>query len=183
MSDAENETPPPMDNGFEAEAEAEPEAEMEPVVLGENEDVTSALFGGGNRNNVDNDNNVEDDMANLNIQREEPETIKAWREQNALHLAQKDEKESAQKEELRAKAKKELDDWYKKYEETLAKTKSGNREADKSHIVAEMDKPIEPGTEWERVNKLCDFNAKNNRNSKDMSRMRSIMLQLKQQNN
>ena len=39
---------------------------------------------------------------------------------------------------------------------------------------------IVPGTEWDRVHKLCDFNAKNSKNSKDLSRMRTILLQLKQ---
>ena len=46
-------------------------------------------------------------------------------------------------------------------------------------FVADME-PVEPGTEWERVNSLCEFNVKNSKNSKDMSRMRSILLQLKQ---
>ena len=35
--------------------------------------------------------------------------------------------------------------------------------------------------EWDRVSKLCDFNPKANKNTKDVSRMRSILLQLKQQ--
>ena len=39
---------------------------------------------------------------------------------------------------------------------------------------------LEPGQEWERIAKLCDFNPKASRNSKDVSRMRSIILQLKQ---
>ena len=39
---------------------------------------------------------------------------------------------------------------------------------------------IEPGTEWERVTKLCEFNAKAAKNAKDVSRLRSILLQLKQ---
>lgn len=39
---------------------------------------------------------------------------------------------------------------------------------------------MEPGQEWERIAKLCDFNPKASRNSKDVSRMRSIILQLKQ---
>ena len=39
---------------------------------------------------------------------------------------------------------------------------------------------IEPGTEWERVHKLCDFNQKTNRNSKDISRLRTVLLQLKE---
>ena len=37
-----------------------------------------------------------------------------------------------------------------------------------------------PGGEWERVCRLCDFNPKSSRNAKDITRMRSILLQLKQ---
>lgn len=36
------------------------------------------------------------------------------------------------------------------------------------------------GQEWERIAKLCDFNPKSSKNTKDVSRMRSIILQLKQ---
>ncbi len=60
----------------------------------------------------------------------------------------------------------------------MEKTKGANRQSEKTFVAATDE--IEPGTEWERVNKLCDFNVKNSRNSKDMSRMRSILLQLKQ---
>jgi hypothetical protein len=52
------------------------------------------------------------------------------------------------------------------------------RNAEKQY-VAESDE-IEPGTEWERIAKLCDFNPKSSKTSKDVSRMRSIILQLKQ---
>lgn len=52
------------------------------------------------------------------------------------------------------------------------------RNAEKQ-FVAESDE-IEPGTEWERIAKLCDFNPKSSKASKDVSRMRSIILQLKQ---
>lgn len=52
------------------------------------------------------------------------------------------------------------------------------RNAEKQ-FVAE-DNEIEPGTEWERIAKLCDFNPKAKQGSKDVSRMRSIILQLKQ---
>ena len=67
---------------------------------------------------------------------------------------------------------------YRQNDEKLDKTKAANRENEKE-FVADVDE-ITPGTEWDRVSKLCDFNAKSNRHSKDMSRMRSIMLQLKQ---
>lgn len=51
------------------------------------------------------------------------------------------------------------------------------RNAEKE-FVAETD-AIEPGTEWERIAKLCDFNPKASKTSRDVSRMRSIILQLK----
>lgn len=39
---------------------------------------------------------------------------------------------------------------------------------------------IVPGTEWERIAKLCDFNPKAKQGNKDVSRMRSLILQMKQ---
>jgi len=110
--------------------------------------------------------------------KEEPETIRKWREDQEERLKLKDETEQIKMNELREQAKKELDDWYKHYEEQLNKTKVTNRESEKEFVAEVND--IRPGSEWERVNKLVDFNTKSNRNTKDMSRMRSIMLQLKQ---
>lgn len=64
----------------------------------------------------------------------------------------------------------------------MSKTKETNRECEKEFVAEVND--ITPGTEWERVTKLCDFSGKNaNKNStKDISRMKSILLQLKQNN-
>ncbi|KAK7874448.1 hypothetical protein R5R35_001540 [Gryllus longicercus] len=110
--------------------------------------------------------------------REEPEKIKKWREEQKKRLEEKDANEEKRKEELREGAKRELEEWYKHHEEQIAKTKAANRNAEKQ-FVAETDE-IEPGTEWERIAKLCDFNPKSSKTSKDVSRMRSIILQLKQ---
>jgi len=110
--------------------------------------------------------------------KEEPEKIKKWREEQKARLEQKDEEEEKKKEEWMEAAKKELEEWYKHHAEAISKTKASNRNAEKQ-FVAEADE-IEPGTEWERIAKLCDFNPKSSRTSKDVSRMRSIILQLKQ---
>ncbi|CAG7733078.1 unnamed protein product [Allacma fusca] len=112
------------------------------------------------------------------ITREEPEKIKRWREEQKTRLEQKDDEEENKKAELREAAKKELEDWYKTHEEQVAKNRNANRSAEKE-LVADTD-PIEPGTEWERIAKLCDFNPKGSKHSKDISRMRSIILQVKQ---
>ena len=53
-----------------------------------------------------------------------------------------------------------------------------HRQAEEA-FVEERDEDI-PGHEWERVARICDFNPKSNKNTKDVSRMRSIFLQLKQ---
>lgn len=45
--------------------------------------------------------------------------------------------------------------------------------------VAERDSEV-PGQEWEKIARMCDFNPKSTRNTRDTSRMRSILLQLKQ---
>ncbi|XP_063698701.1 clathrin light chain isoform X3 [Culicoides brevitarsis] len=114
---------------------------------------------------------------------EEPEKIKRWREEQKKRLEEKDAEEETKKTELREQARKELEDWYKHHEDTISKTKSTNRESAKNaekQFVADDD-DIEPGTEWERIAKLCEFNPKTNKASKDVSRMRSIILQLKQQ--
>ncbi|XP_015834774.1 clathrin light chain isoform X5 [Tribolium castaneum] len=114
--------------------------------------------------------------------REEPEKIKKWREEQIKRLEEKDAEEEKKKLELREIARKELEEWYKNHEEAIAKTKAANRDAAKNaekQFVAEDDE-IVPGTEWERIAKLCDFNPKAKQGSKDVSRMRSIVLQLKQ---
>ncbi|XP_076628373.1 clathrin light chain isoform X1 [Colletes latitarsis] len=114
--------------------------------------------------------------------KEEPEKIRKWREEQKARLEEKDAEEEKKKEEWREAARKELEEWYKHHAEAISKTKTTNRESAKNaekQFVAEADE-VEPGTEWERIAKLCDFNPKSSRTSKDVSRMRSIILQLKQ---
>jgi len=112
------------------------------------------------------------------VVREEPEKIKIWREEQLKRMEEKDKQEEKAKEELRLKAKAELEEWYKQHEEQVAKTRQANRSAEKE-LVAETS-AIEPGTEWERISKLCDFNPKTAKSTRDISRMRSIILQVKQ---
>jgi len=108
----------------------------------------------------------------------EPEKIRVWREEQQKLLEQKDLEEDKKREELKVSAKKELEEWYARYSETLEKSKLNNRNAEKEWI-AERDVEA-PGLEWEKIAKMCDFNPKAARNTKDTSRMRSILLQLKQ---
>jgi len=109
----------------------------------------------------------------------EPEKIRKWREEQKQRLEEKDREEDRKREELRLQAKQELEDWLRQTEESIAKTKAASRQAEKQ-VSMENGGPMEPGTEWERIAKLCDFNPKSNKSGKDVSRMRSIYLHLKQ---
>merc|ERR1711911_11057 len=115
---------------------------------------------------------------NYSLPREEPEKILKWREEQKLRLEQKDEEEEKKKKEMKEQASKELEEWYSQHKETIEKTRLSNRNAEKE--LASQSAEVEPGQEWERIAKLCDFNPKASRNNKDVTRMRSIILQLKQ---
>ncbi|XP_037033149.1 clathrin light chain isoform X4 [Bradysia coprophila] len=164
------------------EDELEPAALSAPVSqLRLDDNVKEELSGSFEMINNENEQN---EYAGFNtstspVVREEPERIKLWREEQKTRLEQKDLEEEKKKEELKEQARKELEDWYKHHEEAIAKTKSSNRNAEKQ-FVAELPDEMEPGTEWERIAKLCDFNPKSAKSSRDVSRLRSIILQLKQ---
>ncbi|XP_065734443.1 clathrin light chain A isoform X5 [Phocoena phocoena] len=113
-----------------------------------------------------------------------------------------------QEAEWKEKAIKELDEWYARQDEQLQKTKANNRVADEAfykqpfadvigyvtninHPCYSLEQAAEeafvndieessPGTEWERVARLCDFNPKSSKQAKDVSRMRSVLISLKQ---
>merc|ERR1712192_61847 len=178
--------PPPADVDPAAEFLAKEQEELgeigEDLGLSPPQDI-SAIKEESNfsSNGMENNGDLSSGMSNMNIAREEPEFLKKWKVEQEERLKIKDENEEVMKEKLRLQARQELEDWYKRYETQLEQTKSANREAE-SDFVAEVGgmNHIEPGSEWERVSKHCDFSAKAPGHTKDVSRMRSILLQLKQ---
>jgi len=63
--------------------------------------------------------------------KEEPETIRLWREQQSKLLEEKDAKEAEMMTKMKNEAEQELKDWYKRYQDNLDKTKKTNREDEK----------------------------------------------------
>ncbi|XP_067455008.1 clathrin light chain B isoform X1 [Thunnus thynnus] len=142
-------------------------------------------------------------IAQVDIQRQEPESLRKWREEQKTRLEALDSASKAAEAEWREKAKKELEDWHVHQNEQMEKNKANNRLcpsltriADKAFykqpnsdvigfvaseeaFLAESDGDS-PGSAWERVARLCDFNPKTNKQAKDVSRMRSVLISLKQ---
>ncbi|KAL7841127.1 hypothetical protein SRHO_G00248180 [Serrasalmus rhombeus] len=138
----------------------------------------------------------------------EPESLRKWREEQRERLEDLDANSRKQEVEWKEKAKVELEEWHARQDEQLAKTKVNNRVLDEdfykqpfAHLIGyvthinhpcyRLDQAAEeamvselnesnPGTEWERVARLCDFNPKSNKQAKDVSRMRSVLISLKQ---
>ncbi|KAK7473883.1 hypothetical protein BaRGS_00034872 [Batillaria attramentaria] len=167
-----NEAVQVQDGGFDSLGEAG-QGDSQPV---------DQFGGGGSGDFGEQQTNGPSDMYSAISQqdtvRPEPEKIRIWREEQAKRLAQKDEEEEKTKEEWRSKAKKELDDWYKHHAEQLEKTRENNRAAEEA-FIKDRDEKV-PGQAWEKITRLCEFNPKNSKNTKDVSRLRSILLQLKQ---
>jgi len=109
---------------------------------------------------------------------EEPDCIIKWKEEQKERIRIKDEEEDKKKEELRQTAKRELESWYKNYEDELEQIKKENRVAEEAFLADVHG--LKPGTEWERVSRNCNFNSKVNHNKKDRSRLRNVLLSLKQ---
>ncbi|XP_042274056.1 clathrin light chain B isoform X3 [Thunnus albacares] len=117
-------------------------------------------------------------IAQVDIQRQEPESLRKWREEQKTRLEALDSASKAAEAEWREKAKKELEDWHVHQNEQMEKNKANNRASEEA-FLAESDGDS-PGSAWERVARLCDFNPKTNKQAKDVSRMRSVLISLKQ---
>ncbi|XP_077121808.1 clathrin light chain B isoform X3 [Ranitomeya variabilis] len=127
---------------------------------------------------------------------QEPESLRKWREEQKVRLEELDAAAKVTEQEWREKAKKDLEEWYLRQSEQIEKNKVTNRIADKAFyqqpnadvigyvasdeaLVSET-KDEDTGSEWDRVARLCDFNPKSSKQSKDVSRLRSVLISLKQ---
>ncbi|XP_018963935.1 clathrin light chain A-like isoform X3 [Cyprinus carpio] len=117
-------------------------------------------------------------ISNADRLQAEPESLRKWREEQQERLEQLDANSRKQEAEWKENAKLELEEWHTRQNEQLEKTKVNNRAAEEA-MVSELDMNS-PGTEWERVARLCDFNPKSSKQAKDVSRMRSVLISLKQ---
>jgi hypothetical protein len=117
----------------------------------------------------------------------EPEKIRKWREEFSTRIEKKDSEEEIKRKEMREQAKKELDDFYKQRIEQLERTKGQNRTNNRTFEDDLFNNGNKSTTsngkvnDWDKITSLCEFNPKNNRSQKDLTRYRGVLLQLKQQ--
>ncbi|UJR27891.1 hypothetical protein I4U23_009156 [Adineta vaga] len=130
--------------------------------------------------------NSNNDQYQALSQLNEPETIQKWREEFSSRISKKDTEEETKRLEMREQAKKELDDFYKQRVEQMERVKGENRLNNRTledEIFQNGNNSTSNGkiNDWDKITSLCEFNPKNNRSQKDLTRYRSVLLQLKQQ--
>lgn len=119
---------------------------------------------------------------------QDSELMSSWKDDFLEAIQRKDEAEAVRQTELEAEAKRELQTWYNNYRDQLSAKAVTNRSApltDESgaeYGKYSGPKPSADDTEtWERVCGMCDMQEKNIKLTKDTSRMRRILLNLKSQ--
>ncbi|KAB0365057.1 hypothetical protein FD754_009213, partial [Muntiacus muntjak] len=153
-------------------------AQQESEIAGIQNDEAFAILDGDAVDGVKNGEYYQETISQMDRLQSEPESIGKWREGQTERLEALDANSRKQKAEWKEKAIKELDEWYARQDEQLQKTKANNRAAEEA-FVNDIEESS-PGTEWERVARLCDFNPKSSKQAKDVSRMRSVLISLKQ---
>lgn len=93
-----------------------------------------------------------------------------------MDLETKDLQEKERDKELEVAAKLELEEWYVKYHEKIASIKAENRK--RAELETAQEEDAGESLEWDKVVDLCGF--KSPKSQKDTSRMRSILLKLKE---
>ncbi|KAL7985879.1 hypothetical protein Chor_011045 [Crotalus horridus] len=109
---------------------------------------------------------------------QEPESIRKWREEQKKRLQELDAASKVLEQEWREKAKKDLEEWNIRQNEQMERNQANNRASEEAFLKESKEETT--GTEWEKVAQLCDFNPKSSKQSKDVSRMRSVLISLKQ---
>ncbi|KAM6471488.1 clathrin light chain B isoform 2-T2 [Liasis olivaceus] len=109
---------------------------------------------------------------------QEPESIRKWREEQKKRLQELDAASKVLEQEWREKAKKDLEEWNIRQNEQMERNQANNRASEEACLKESKEETA--GTEWEKVAQLCDFNPKSSKQSKDVSRMRSVLISLKQ---
>ncbi|KAM9530825.1 clathrin light chain A-like isoform 3-T3 [Salvelinus alpinus] len=166
------------DEGFSILDSGEVPTSLDNNLTGDTNDAVDGAVNGDIHEESNGPSDAYSAISSVDRLQAEPESLRKWREEQRERLEVLDANSRKQESEWKDKAKVELEEWHTRQDEQLEKTKVNNRAAEEA-MLSDMDEN-NPGTEWERVARLCDFNPKSSKQAKDVSRMRSVLISLKQ---
>merc|ERR1712083_275199 len=105
--------------------------------------------------------------------------LREWEQKHEAELEEISVKEQASKQASRKEAEDELKKWYSERAEGIQKKAASNQQEEKT-VEESRAAAAKPGANaWERVVDLIDTNARTADESRDTSRMRALLIQLK----
>ncbi|KAI9062458.1 hypothetical protein FKP32DRAFT_1574109 [Trametes sanguinea] len=126
-------------------------------------------------------------ILNQQIEEDEPEVIKQWREKQAAEIKARDEASKAKRQETIAKAERAIDSFYEEY----AAKKERNIRENKEHeeeFLANLNASLTQGTTWQRICDIIDLQnsqsktlARTGPGATDLSRFKEVLLRLKRE--
>ncbi|KAJ7496819.1 clathrin light chain [Mycena latifolia] len=121
------------------------------------------------------------------LEEDEPQVIKDWREKQAAEIKARDEASKARRQETITKAEKAIDDFYESYAAKKERTIRDNKDQEK-YFLENLTNSLSTGTTWQRI---CDFIDLENSQSKtvarsgagttDLTRFKEVLLRLKRE--
>ncbi|KAI0338364.1 hypothetical protein BDW22DRAFT_1362976 [Trametopsis cervina] len=126
-------------------------------------------------------------ILNHQIEEEEPQVIKDWREKQAAEIKARDEASKAKREEAIAKAEKAIDHFYEEYAQKKERNIRENKEHEEEFVNGLTDS-LSTGTTWERICTLIELQnsqsktiARSGAGTTDLSRFKEVLLRLKRE--
>jgi hypothetical protein len=117
--------------------------------------------------------NVDEDMY------KEPEEIQEWKRRQQSRIEEKDAASAQKRAQVLEEGQKALEKFYEEYNYQKTKNMTLNKEREEASRRDREILPSSASTSWKRVCRYLDLNQKSNRSTKDLSRMKSLLLQLK----
>ncbi|GAA5943222.1 clathrin light chain CLC1 [Sporobolomyces koalae] len=115
---------------------------------------------------------------------DESEFIQTWRTKQAQEIAEREEQAERKKEETIAKARAQIDSFYKDYNSKKEKSISQNKH-DEEQFKAQLTDDLSKGTTWDRICQLVDLNDSRSKTAtkskQDLSRFKDVLLSLKRE--
>ncbi|PSR72695.1 hypothetical protein PHLCEN_2v11390 [Hermanssonia centrifuga] len=121
------------------------------------------------------------------LEEEEPQVIKDWREKQAAEIKARDEASKAKREETIAKAERSIDQFYEEYASKKEKAIRENKDHEEK-FVSDLTDSLSTGTTWERICTLVELQnsqsktiARAGAGTTDLSRFKEVLLRLKRE--
>ncbi|KAG9312174.1 clathrin light chain-domain-containing protein [Chiua virens] len=126
-------------------------------------------------------------ILNQQIQEDEPEVIREWREKQAEEIKQRDEASKAKRQETISKAEAAIDQFYEEYAAKKERSIRENKD-EEAEYLENLQSSLTKGTTWERI---CNTIELQNSQSKtiartgagtiDLTRFKEVLLRLKRE--